>query len=157
MDDVIIIILTLVLTVVAAINQSKKKKQQAAPTVEGEPDFWEEILQGGKPYSEPDQTNGPAATREPVVFREPVKQKPAREMSKTTTVPLRKTKAENKTGSYFNHDEEGGRLDEIMKYSHAKQAEEALSLDIVESEPILEDFTLRKAVIYSEIINPKYF
>jgi hypothetical protein len=157
MDDVIIIILTLVLTVVAAINQSKKKKQQGAPTSEGEPDFWEEILKGGKPYTEPEQNNEPDMTREPVVFRDPVKQRPAREMAKITTVPSRKVKADNKTNSYFNPDEDGGRLDEIMKYSHSKHAEEALSLDAVESEPILEDFTLRKAVIYSEIINPKYF
>jgi hypothetical protein len=157
MDDVIIIILTLVLTVVAAINQSKKKKQQAPPTSEDEPDFWEEILQGGKPYTEQEQTSEPVVIREPVVFKEPVRQKPTREMSKITTVPSRKAKVESKSGGYFNQDEEGGRLDEIMKYSHSKQAEEALSLDVVESEPILEDFTLRKAVIYSEIINPKYF
>jgi len=151
MDDVIIIILTLVLTVVAAINQSKKKKQQAAPTSGDEPDFWEEILKGGKPHTDPVQT------AEPVAYREPVKQVPAREMSKINKVPSRKAKTENKSGSYFNQDEEGGRLDEIMKYSHSKQSEEALSLEIIESEPILEDFTLRKAVIYSEIINPKYF
>jgi hypothetical protein len=157
MDDVIIIILTLVLTVVAAINQSKKKKQQAPPTSEEEPDFWEEILQGGKPYTEPEQTSEPVLTREPVVLREPLRQRTAREMSKVTTVASRKAKAENKSGSYFDQDEAAVRLDEIMKYSHSKQAEEALSLDVVESEPILEDFTLRKAVIYSEIINPKYF
>ena len=78
-------------------------------------------------------------------------------MSKITTVPSRKAKAENKTVNYFNQDDKIGRLDEVMKYSHSKQSEEALSLDSVESEPILDDFTLRKAVIYSEIINPKYF
>ena len=157
MDDVIVIILTLVLTVVAAINQSKKKKQQAPPTSEDEPDFWEEILQGGKPYTEKEQTSEPVVIREPVVFKEPDRQKPAREMSKITTVPSRKAKAENKTVNYFNQDDKIGRLDEVMKYSHSKQSEEALSLDSVESEPILDDFTLRKAVIYSEIINPKYF
>jgi hypothetical protein len=151
MDDVIIIILTLVLTVVAAINQSKKRKQQAPAETGEEPDIWEEILQTGKQKPEP------ASQREPVTVNERPTQRQAKEMNARREVPSWNTKTIKKPASIFNHENEGGRNEDILRSSQIRQASDAATSKEGSGESILEDFTLRKAVIYSEIINPKYF
>jgi hypothetical protein len=148
MDDIIVIILTLALTIVAAINQSKKKKQQLPQPESGEPDFWEEILHGGKPKpastgeyhdnAEPDRIPAPAKVRKPA--ENPMKmKKPAR--NSIIQDPFK----------------EGGRNEDILRHSEIRDT----SLRDLESdekgESILEEFSLKKAVIYSEIIHPKYF
>jgi len=151
MDDVIIIILTLVLTVVAAINQSKKRKQEAPAETGEEPDIWEEILQTGK------QKPVPSSQREPVTVPEKPKPRQAAEMDRRREVPSWKTKTIKKPASIFNSENEGGRNEDILRSSKIGQASDTGSLIKEPGESILENFSLRKAVIYAEIINPKYF
>jgi hypothetical protein len=152
MDDVIIIILTLVLTVVAAINQSKKRKQQApAETGEEPADIWEEILQTGK------QKPVPANQGEPVILKEYPKPRRAAEKARTYEVSSRKTKTLDKPASIFNYENEGGRNEDILRSGQIRQSSDASISQEDSGESVLEDFTLRKAVIYAEIINPKYF
>lgn len=151
MDDVIIIILTLVLTVVAAINQSKKRKQQAPTETGEEPDIWEEILQTGK------QKPVPSSQSEPVTVNEKPKPRQATEMDRLREVPSWKTKTIKKPASIFNYENESGRNEDILRSGQIRQASDASISQEDSGESVLEDFTLRKAVIYAEIINPKYF
>lgn len=148
MDDVIVIILTLVLTVVAAINQSKKKKQQQAPTDnEGEPDFWEEILLGHKPAPQP----VPPAPQP--VRKEPVARKTMPEPPKSRPFSTKKSKSQ--VSQAFH--EEGGRNEDILMRSTVSPIGQDNTTEAISKESVLEDFSLRKAIIYSEIIKPKYF
>lgn len=150
MDDVIIIILTLVLTIVAAVNQSRKKKQQT-PTAEGTiPDIWEEILHGGRSQPYPDEDEEPVILREPVRTPVPVVVKP------TGKKPVRPTRASTPPMDY-GYLNESGRNEDIIRFNRGKNTEEQKLETSETSENILSDFSLKKAVIYSEIINPKYF
>ena len=151
MDDVIIIILTLVLTVVAAVNQSKKRKQQAPPEAGEDTDIWEDILQTGK------QKPFPSTQREPITIKEDTRQRQAAEMDRSRRVPSWNTKTIKKPPSIFNSENEGGRNEDILRSSKIGQAPDATAVKEGSGKPVLEDFSLRKAVIYAEIINPKYF
>jgi hypothetical protein len=150
MDDILIILLTLVLTIVAAINQSKKKKQQLPDPETKEPDFWEEILQGRTPRPHPMDTDEMDHYPEPVRKPEPVvvPKQPAR--------PIRNNPAVNPT-MQFNLPKEGERNENSLRQSEIRSALEASGENAGEEKSLLEDFSLKKAVIYSEIIHPKYF
>lgn len=151
MDDVIVIILTLVLTVVAAINQSKKRKQQAPSETSEEPDIWEEILQTGK------HKPVPANQSEPVIVKEyPKPHRPA-EKVRTIETSSRKTKTMEKPSAVFNFENEGGRNEDVLRASQIGLQSDTANTQEGSGESVLEDFSLRKAVIYAEIINPKYF
>ncbi|MFZ5428773.1 MAG: hypothetical protein ACOZDD_00970 [Bacteroidota bacterium] len=146
MDDIIVIILTLALTIVAAINQSKKKKQQLPQPESGEPDFWEEILHGGKPK--------PAGTGEYHDHTEPVVT-PAK-VRKPADNPLKMRKTA-RNAIIQEPIKEGGRNEDILRYGEIREASIADREMAEKGETILEDFSLKKAVIYSEILKPKYF
>lgn len=150
MDDLIVIILTLALTIVAAINQSKKKKQQQPQTESGEPDFWEEILHGGKPKPKPEDSGEYHEYSEPVGIPAPVKvRKPS-----ANPMAMRKT---GRNAIIQDPVKEGGRNEDILRYSEIREANIADKGMAEKGETILEDFSLKKAVIYSEILKPKYF
>lgn len=152
MDDVIIIILTLVLTVVAAINQSKKKRQQQSPSGnEGEPDFWEEILHVQKPAPQPVPPS-PQPIR-----KEPVARKATPEPIKSRTFSSKKAKSQINRSYQQAFNDEGGRNEAILNRTHENTVGSDNLTESFNEESFLEDFSLRKAVIYSEIIKPKYF
>lgn len=149
MDDIIVIILTLVLTIVAAINQSKKKKQQETQNTSPVPDFWETILHGEE------GTPVPVNTPRKPQPSEPVLQQTVERKAKARTL-------QNKSGHTVRHhpefiSDEGGRNQDILMAGN-KLVNETGKLDNHDDNlTILEDFSLRKAIIYSEIIQPKYF
>ncbi len=152
MDDVIIIILTLVLTVVAAINQSNKKKQQRSPTGnEGEPDFWEEILHGQKPAPQPVPPS-PQPMR-----KEPVTRKGTPEPLKSRTFSSQKAKTQVSQAYHQDFQNEGSRNESIINRIQENPIGSDNVPEAFNKESVLEDFSLRKAVIFSEIIRPKYF
>jgi hypothetical protein len=148
MDDIIVIILTLLLTIFAAINQSKKKKQQQSQNTSSEPDFWETILHGEEGTPVPVKT--PPA-RQPSVS---VRQQPVASKTKTRE-PLRKSV--RATDSYTIFPDEGGRSDDVLIAAKKQDVGFENQHERENDLTILEDFSLRKAIIYSEIIQPKYF
>ena len=149
MDDVIVIILTLVLTIVAAINQQKKRKKQAPSDEEGEPDFWEEVFQGGKTEPRPENAGRPV-TMQPAPKPEPT------DRNRQQKQPLRVAAVQNRV-NLPAEPKEGERNLEVLKYTTGAKG---FGSDLSAEEPaesLLDDFSLKKAVIYNEIIQPKYF
>lgn len=132
MDDLVIIIMTLVFTLLAVINQSKKKKNPGENKI---PDFWETILTGEKapPASYPQEIQ-------------------TEKRGKVIPVP-----AKDFTGSWHESPApkpEEGSVGRIVRKS---ETTDTTSLDDIPGEKsLLTDFSLKKAVIYSEILHPKY-
>lgn len=149
MDDIIVIILTLVLTVVAALNQSKKKKQHESQKSGAEPDFWETILHGEEEAPVPVKKSPARQSSEPVL------QQPIASKIKSRE-PLRKSGLSAGIHPDSGTTEGGRNIDVVV--AGKKQTAGIENPDDRENElSILEDFSLRKAIIYSEIIQPKYF
>lgn len=135
MDDILIIVLTLAFTVLAAINQNKKKKHPA----EGEsklPDFWKVLF----PEAEARDVHLPEEMREMTAPVRPVPQS------------FKQVKRKEPSPDF---QAEGVRNERVTRIPETKIPEPMETETIAES--ISEDFTLRKAVIYSEILRPKYF
>ncbi len=132
MDDITIIVLTLILTVVAAVSQNKKKRTQPPAGKGG--DFWKYILEGEEaiPAIEPDEAKRPE------------------NLSRRNTVPessrFQKSMA---TGDA----EEGIRNETVEGILNRRGPETEENAD---HEILMEDFSLRKALVWSEILNPKY-
>jgi hypothetical protein len=126
MDDLIVIILTLLIAGAGAIGNLKKKKQ--IPVADGEPKAPENIWDLLR-----EETLLPEQKTEPEYF----------EMEQQESEPY-----ENEQGYNFAANDEGGTL--INKK--------------IEIQPVVkkttqknrEKFPLRKAVVYSEILNRKY-
>jgi len=135
MDDVLIIVLTLAFTILAAVNNSKKKKQPATGEAR-QPDFWKVLF----PEAETREVNVPEDVRQ---VAPPVRPAPQ---------SFKQARRREPSG---NFSEEGIRNETVIKKAEAK-IQGTQEAEVVE-ESILEDFTLRKAVIYSEILQPKYF
>lgn len=149
MDDIIVIILTLVLTIVAAINQSKKKKQHESQNTGSEPDFWETILHGEEGTPVPVKTT---PKKQPSAS---VRQQPLPGEAKIRE-PLRKPVSTAGYQSVFNS-VEGARNEDVQRASNRLVSDIENPEDRENYLSILEGFSLRKAIIYSEIIQPKYF
>jgi len=132
MDDIVIIILTLLLTVVAAVKQSKKKRE---PAERKTPDFWKEILQKEILPDMPDLPEAP----KPVS-----RMNPSPRVVPPVVPPVK----------YMVPTEEGTRNEIITGLIGSKIDE---TDDGLTKETLMEDFSLRKAFIFSEIINPKFF
>ena len=130
MDDLLIIVLTLVFTVLALINQNKKKKQAAKDQI---PDIWKTIFPDGEPEFE-------------TFSAEQATETPVRPYVKKTGPVKRKEPFTRPAG-------EGIRNENVIRFGETKPpAKETAE----ETETDLDCFSLRKAVIYSEILNPKY-
>ncbi|HAX95376.1 MAG TPA: hypothetical protein DCY35_02465 [Prolixibacteraceae bacterium] len=148
MDDVIVIILTLVLTIVAAINQNKKKK--GAPVAQKTPDFWETILGQENPLPQPVEVEKTS---------QPVRQKVGTK-NVTRPKPFIKPESQRMRSSALTDElliAEGGRHEDILSHVNSKKGIEDSFDNDEEISGIIDDFSLKKAVIYAEIIQPKYF
>ncbi len=138
MDDLIVIIIMLALTIVGTITQARKKKladnqDNSSEEKPHEPDFWETLFEEEKP--------GPVQA----VSEEP------------TQAPFTQKPPEKKPTLLF---EEGSKR--IMKF----ELEDKIKSNEIKKTGIgsqtsrkgaLKEFSLKKAVIYSEILNQKYF
>jgi hypothetical protein len=131
MDDLIVLILTLIVVVAGAIGQAKKKKTQS-PVV-GQPQkpggFWD-LLEG--------EMDLPTVQPE---FSDAVVDSP----------PKRTDLTQEQHDYKFLASDEGGSVISAGKGIFSKKE--------IERQPVRvgdEKFSLRKAVIYSEILNRKY-
>lgn len=131
MDDLIIILLTILVAVVGALNQRKKKREGQQPASEdaGQPtDFWEMIMQ----HEEQPPAYQMMPQQEEEVYDEAI-----------DVVP------EAKPVYSFKADAEGS----------SEVVEKKVILQRQQKKPVLidgEEFSIRKAIIYSEIMNRKY-
>lgn len=153
MEDYIFIIIALVLSVIGAMNSSKKKRQQAMEHM-GEEEghaprsVFEELFDDDLFMSRQEPNTVPPPVERPVA----PKTKPASERQTMQAPPKMEYKPMEREGLARSH-----RLDQSP--SAAPQLEK-LSLDeeakLSPKKLILKDFSLRKAVLYSEILNRKY-
>jgi hypothetical protein len=135
MDDIIIIILTLAFAIVAAISQSKNKKRAAQSGQERTPDFPEGFFGERRIESGHRPTPGRQAESFPQV-----------QSLKKSTISR-----ENRT-SFETHEE--GLRNEIVTGIAAMKSDDTPE----PHEPdLLERFSLKDAVISTEILQPKYF
>jgi len=128
MDDLVVIILTLIVAVVGTIGQIKKKKQaENAPVgVPGNQNQTEDFWDVVDDKLDFDEKE--------IEISEPAK----REEVKIENKPYYQFKAKNEGSSILNDDLTKGKFGEVSNSKHRK------------------NFSLRKAVIYSEILNRKY-
>ena len=145
MEDYIFLIIAIVLSIFGAINQNKKKKIEDNPFTEVEEkprnSFMDQLL-GADFLKEPEIRSAPAVLKKPIKVAVPPKS--------TTDIPRGK----------FYHQVFKSTLPDRPKHEMLKttwkQKEEEEVIEGEESINYLEDFSLRKAVIYSEIMNRKY-
>ncbi len=132
MDDVLVIILMLIFTVVGAISQNKKKKAQQLSKAGKTPtkkNFWDELIAEDEEYPQPQTViHEQPDTMSPIVEQQPV--------------------AEIKTKNTMS----GGSLSDIMKSAEPI----AITKPKVRQNRLQRKFSLRDAVVYSEILNRKY-
>ena len=134
MDDLVVIILTILVAVVGALSQRKKRleKEAAKKTPGSQPnqpmDFWELLRE---------QSTGqhPFDEAEPIVDFE--------EEEPVDVVPAQQPVYQFSAGNEGNSDIKESIMEEPQKKRHKV---------LIDG----EKFSLRKAVIYSEIINRKY-
>jgi len=145
MEDYIFLIIAIVLSIFGAINQNKKKKVDDNP-------FTEEIDEPRNSFM--DQLLGRDFLDEPVVKKAPpVRITPVQVnvvAKSTTEIPRAK----------FYHQTFKSTLPDRPKHelvhTSRKLKEEEEIVEVEESVNYLEDFSLRKAFVYSEIMNRKY-
>lgn len=137
MDDLLVIILTLVFAVVGAIGQINKKKQnqKAKPDNENKNNFWN-FLDDEQVMNENQTEN----IKQQEFYTEP---EPVAKPEEKQYTPKYQFKAENEGTSIYKNDLTSGSGEIYQK-------------DKKEPRKRKRDFSLRKAVIYSEILNRKY-
>jgi|LSQX01.2.fsa_nt_gb hypothetical protein len=169
MEDIVIIILTLAFTILAAVNQNKKKKaatENKAPV----PDFWKVLFPGGADdgmpphsYAVPEEPSGreSEAYREEEPFEEGARAsrritpQPASPVTVTpeSRFPSRATTPGSRRGVHtpsYNLEGSGNKITPRGQQLSPPQEND-------ESPSVMDDFSLRKAIIYREILDPKYF
>ncbi len=145
MEDIVVIILTLAFTILAAVNQNKKKKA-AAENKAPVPDFWKVLFPGEADDGMPAQPH--ARPEEPSARESGAHHggEPFKEGARATTPGNRRkvpTPAFSMEGSGKKTTPAGQQLPPPQEND--------------DSPSVLDDFSLRKAVIYREILDPKYF
>lgn len=147
MEDYIFLIIAVVLSIIAAIKKNKKKEIVELPNVErqGRPrNYFMDQLLGEDFPEEPDEEIVPSVKEEPVLKKEPL-----------IISPQLRTPVNYKPSFKSSLPV---RTDKNIQLSVKKTVDEELEVeDDTTSEPgYLDDFSLRKAVVYSEIMNRKY-
>ena len=145
MEDYIFLIIAIVLSIFGAINQNKKKKIEDNPFTEVEEkprnSFMDQLL-GADFLKEPEVRDAPPVLKKPIQVAVPPKS--------TIDIPRGK----------FYHQVFKSTLPDRPKHEQLKttwkQKEEEEIVEVDESMNYLEDFSLRKAFVYSEILNRKY-
>jgi hypothetical protein len=145
MEDYIFLIIAIVLSVFGAINQNKKKKA-------GDKPFAEEIEEPRNRFM--DQLLGRDFLDEPLVKKAPpVRINPTRvNIAAKSTSEIPRSKFYHQT---FKSTLPDRPKHELVQTSRKQKAEEEMT-EVEDSINYLEDFSLRKAFVYSEILNRKY-
>lgn len=148
MDDLIVIILTLIVAVVGALGQIKKKKNAPQPESgeENQNDFWS--FMENEPSEEEVSYNEAVESdemTEPTTFAQEVK-----ELNRIQDDKIKKIRESKEYD--FTRDNEGKSIyKEDLTADSDKEKKKKQT-----GESKIRDFSLRKAVIYSEILNRKY-
>ncbi|HAQ19391.1 MAG TPA: hypothetical protein DCR40_09205 [Prolixibacteraceae bacterium] len=147
MEDYIFLIIAIVLSIFGAINKKKKMTETANPLTEKAPrpkNFFLDQLLGEnfleKPVGEikPPVRVKPVIRTEPVVSPRPKSQSGIYHMDFKSTLPEQKKKP----------------IQTLLRKTESEEPEEWT--DNLDSPGYLEDFSLRKAFVYSEIMQRKY-
>jgi hypothetical protein len=146
MEDYIFLIIAIVLSIFGAINQNKKKKVDDNPFIDEveEPRnrFMDQLL--GRDF-----LDGPVATKAPPPRIKPIEANVATQGNGDT-----------QRGKFYHQVFKSTLPDrpkhQLIQTTRIKKEEEE-SVEVEESINYLEDFSLRKAFVYSEIMNRKYF
>jgi hypothetical protein len=142
MEDYIFIIIAIVLSIVGALNQNKKKKamqeQQDGDEQHQEPSFFEQIFD------------------DPVFQEEEIQVEKVPAKTETPEVKKREKRVPHKPlqSSLMKKTEISGSIDDNIGAAIGEDEYEETQETTRES--IMNGFSLKKAVIYSEIINRKY-
>lgn len=144
MEDYIFILIAIVLSIFGAMNKKKKmaRMQEEEETYDHQPSFFEHVFDDPVFRDEPK----PKPKPQPVVVEQP----------KTVTPPKMKVeKIERPTlrPTTLKKSEIG---DAIHRSKITSSPITGESEPEVEKDSMLNDFSLRKAVIYAEILNRKY-
>jgi hypothetical protein len=141
MDDLIVIILTLIFAAAGIFGQMKKKQaqNQADGQPESQPENFNDETDNFWDFLEPESNNN-YMEQEPVT--EPAKQK--QPVQTVAEEPIQK-----KTKYQFKAENEGTSIYENDLTSDTKTVKKV-------SKKRADQFSLKKAVIYSEILNRKY-
>ena len=136
MDDIIVIIILVALSVIGAVTRSKKKKENAGSSNPSgvqrkSPDFWESLFEDNQTESEEIIVeDNMMYVQEPIIV----------EPKQNTTSKLFEEGSPKRKDKILQ--------DEIKKDEIGKSGKQKI---------ILEGFSLKKAIVFSEIINQKYF
>lgn len=151
MEDYIFILIAIVLSIFGAINQNKKKKMEQMMEEEQEPEhepsFFDQIFDDPMFREEPQ----PKTVQEPVVMERPQIIREPRKAERR--IPEPKLQRQPLRSSLMKKTEIG---DAIHKNKIASSLTETEADVQTSGESILSDFSLRKAVIYAEILERKY-
>jgi len=145
MEDYIFLIIAIVLSIFGAINQNRKKKIEDNPFTEVDEKPRNRFM---------DQLLGNDFLNEPEVRKvTPIKIKPvAVNVAAKSTIDIPRGKFYHQTFKSTLPD----RPKHELVHTSRKQKEEEEIAEVEDSINYLEDFSLRKAFIYSEILNRKY-
>ena len=147
MDDYIFLIIAVVLSIFAALKKNKKKSNEDQPFVEKEErprNFFMDQLLGEDFLEEPEEEVKPPVRLKPLVRKE----------AEVGTIPV------SRSGIYHTQfkstlpDRPKNNLQPSLKKSKIEEMDAEQEAD--DSPGYLEDFSLRKAFVYSEIMNRKY-
>jgi len=144
MEDYIFLIIAVVISIFAAINKNKKKAaadiQVVTENDEPSDSFMDQLFDLDFPEEE-DQI---PARVSPVEKKEPL----------VAPLPMRPQMNYQSTFKSSLPDRSGSIKQTIAKKEFLKEAEPEIEAD--ETSDYIADFSLRKAFVYSEIMNPKY-
>jgi hypothetical protein len=147
MEDYIFLIIAVALSIFGAINQNKKKKDAENPLSEKKSsarNFFMDQLLGQDFLAEPIAEVKPQVMVKPKLKKEPLVQ----------PTPLQPTGLYHTTFVSTLPDRSKKPLQPSLRKTIIEPAEPESDLD--ESPGYLEDFSLRKAFVYSEIMQRKY-
>jgi len=146
MEDYIFILIAIVLSIFGAINKNKKKRMEQMEEDEQEsqrePSFFDQI------FDDPvfSETPKPKPAPEPMVVEK-------QRTDTNTRIPEPKLQRRPLRSTHLKKTEIG---DAIHRNKIASPLTENEADDQVDRDSILSDFSLRKAVIYAEILERKY-
>lgn len=146
MEDYIFILIAIVLSIFGAINQNKKKKMEQMREEEQEPEhepsFFGQIFDDPMFREEPQ----PKPVREPVVVEKP-------RIVPGKRIPEPRLQRQPLRSTLLKKTEIGDAIDKNKIASSLTKTE---AEDQTDRKSFLSDFSLRKAVIYAEILERKF-
>ena len=146
MEDYIFLIIAVVISIFAAIKKNKKKEPIVSPVAEKEDEpenyFMDQLF--NLDFPEDDEEERIPAQITPVAKKEPL----------MAPAPMRTQLNYQPTFKSLLPDRSGRGIQSLLKKE--RELKDDIEDETDESTDYLEDFSLRKAFVYSEIMNPKY-